>query len=163
MQRSGAARCLSSTTITSSVRWRDFDFGRDRDVYYGCYYPTDPGNLAGSDIIGAHMMGFSAKGAREIWASIAALEFEAEHLPIDGAYVRFRRAHPKVDPFRRAAAGQPAIVAQRHRRSALFRQAAAAARDREHRTRHHAKFSSVSRAIPLGTRVDQGTALLVRR
>jgi glycosyl transferase family 25 len=92
---------------------RDFDFGQEWDIFYGGYYASDPANLTGSDIIGAHMMGFSAKGARQVCAFLDTLEFEGLHPPIDGAYVRFRRAHPEV-PTRFAV---PPLANQRPSRS----------------------------------------------
>jgi hypothetical protein len=92
---------------------RDFDFGRDWDIFYGGYYAIDPENLADSDIIGAHMMGFSAKGASEVCAYLDALEFEGIHPPIDGAYVRFRRDYPET-PTRFAV---PPLANQRPSRS----------------------------------------------
>jgi glycosyl transferase family 25 len=92
---------------------RDFDFGGDWDIFYGGYYATDPENLADSDIIGAHMMGFSAQGAREVCAYLDTLVWDGEHPPIDGAYVRFRRAHPET-PTRFAV---PPLANQRPSRS----------------------------------------------
>jgi glycosyl transferase, family 25 len=92
---------------------RDFDFGQGWDIFYGGYYATDPQNLAESDIIGAHMMGFSAKGAREVCAYLDMLRFDQGHPPIDGAYVWFRRAHPEV-PTRFAV---PPLANQRPSRS----------------------------------------------
>lgn len=90
-----------------------FDFGENWDIFYGGYYAADPGNLADSDIIGAHMMGFSARGAREVCAYLDTLHFDQGHPPIDGAYVWFRRAHPEV-PTRFAV---PPLANQRPSRS----------------------------------------------
>ena len=66
------------------------------DIFYGGYEASDPMNLHGSDIIGAHMMGFSAKGARMMSDYLGTLRYTGIHPPIDGAYVWFRRAHPEV-------------------------------------------------------------------
>lgn len=92
---------------------RDFDFGDDWDIFYGGYYATHPEDLAGSDIMGAHMMGFSAKGARAVCAFLDGLEYEGEHPPIDGAYVRYRRAHPEM----RTRFAVPPLANQRASRS----------------------------------------------
>lgn len=75
---------------------RDYDFGEGWDIFYGGYYAEDPANLAASDIIGAHMMGFSAAGARRVCAYLDGLQYEGVHPPIDAAYIWFRRAHPDV-------------------------------------------------------------------
>ena len=75
---------------------RNYDFGDGWDIFYGGYYATDPENVTESDIIGSHMMGFSASGARQVCAYLASLEFDQGHPPIDGAYIWFRRAHPEV-------------------------------------------------------------------
>ncbi|MCB2074251.1 MAG: hypothetical protein KDE49_11155 [Novosphingobium sp.] len=66
------------------------------DIFYGGYYASDPEHLARSDIIGAHMMGFSAQGARAVHAYLSTLEYTGIHPPIDAAYVWFRRANPDV-------------------------------------------------------------------
>ena len=66
------------------------------DIFYGGYYASTPADLAGSDIIGAHMMGFSAEAARRMAAYLRGLRYTGEHPPIDGGYVWFRRAHPEV-------------------------------------------------------------------
>jgi glycosyl transferase family 25 len=66
------------------------------DIFYGGYYAAQPDRLYESDIIGAHMMGFSAVAARQVADYLTALPPDGEHPPIDGAYVWFRRAHPEV-------------------------------------------------------------------
>lgn len=66
------------------------------DIFYGGYMASDPANLPASDIVGAHMMGFSANGARAVSAYLRGLTYTGVHPPIDGAYVWFRRAHPEV-------------------------------------------------------------------
>ncbi len=74
----------------------DYDFGSGWDIFYGGYYAADPDDLAHSDIVGAHMMGFTAQAARAIVAYLDALKYEGIHPPIDAAYVWFRRAYPDV-------------------------------------------------------------------
>jgi glycosyl transferase family 25 len=66
------------------------------DIFYGGYEPSNWADLQGSDIIGAHMMGFSATGARLMSNYLRDLSYTGIHPPIDGAYVWFRRAHPGV-------------------------------------------------------------------
>lgn len=68
----------------------------DWDIFYGGYYASEPDDLHNSDIIGAHMMGFSARGARLVSDYLEGLTYEGAHPPIDAAYVWFRRAHPEV-------------------------------------------------------------------
>lgn len=93
---------------------RDHVFGDDGwDVFYGGYTASEPGNLHGSDIIGAHMMGFTARGARLVCDYLGTLEYEGIHPPIDAAYVWFRRANPEV--VTRFA--EPPLAVQRASRS----------------------------------------------
>lgn len=66
------------------------------DIFYGGYYASDPADLHASDIVGAHMMGFSAAIAPVVVDYLRSISFEGIHPPIDGAYVWFRRAHPDV-------------------------------------------------------------------
>lgn len=66
------------------------------DIFYGGYEASDTIDLHGSDIIGAHMMGFSAKGAWMMSNYLGKLRYTGIHPPIDGVYVWFRRAHPEV-------------------------------------------------------------------
>lgn len=67
------------------------------DIFYGGYEASDPNDPHGSEvIIGAHMMGFSARGARLMADYLDKLAYKGVHPPIDGAYVWFRRAHPDV-------------------------------------------------------------------
>lgn len=65
-------------------------------IFYGGYYPDDPQNLHESDIVGAHMMGFSAAIVSDVAAYLRSISVEGIHPPIDGAYVWFRRAHPDI-------------------------------------------------------------------
>ena len=83
------------------------------DIVYGGYEASDPTDLHGSNIIGAHMMGFSARGARMISAYLDNLSYTGIHPPIDGVYVWFRRAHPEV-PVHFA---RPALAYQRSSRT----------------------------------------------
>ena len=68
----------------------------DWAIFYGGYYADDPRNLHASDIVGAHMMGFSARIVPEVVAYLRSIAFDGIHPPIDGAYVWFRRDHPDV-------------------------------------------------------------------
>lgn len=82
------------------------------DLFYGGYVASDPANLAQSDIIGAHFMGFSPRAAR-VAADYLARYLEPDFVPdakaaalpgfnpavrppIDGAFVWMRRAHPEL-------------------------------------------------------------------
>lgn len=66
------------------------------DVFYGGYDAAQPDRLHESDIIGAHMMGFTADAAKQVADYFAGLKPEGAFPPIDGAYVWFRRAHPEA-------------------------------------------------------------------
>lgn len=77
----------------------------DWDIFYGGYYADQPDRLQDSDIIGAHMMGFSAAAAKRVADYLGNLKPDGIHPPIDGAYVWFRRAHPDV----KTVFAQPAI------------------------------------------------------
>lgn len=85
----------------------------DWDIVYGGYEASNPDDLYKSDIIGAHMMGFSAYGARIVSAYLDKLAYTGIHPPIDGAYVWFRRAHPEV----LVHFAQPALAHQRPSRT----------------------------------------------
>lgn len=74
----------------------DYRLPAEWSIFYGGYYPADPDNLLASDIVGAHMMGFSAAIVSELAAFLRSISFEGQHPPIDGAYVWFRRANPQV-------------------------------------------------------------------
>jgi glycosyl transferase family 25 len=83
------------------------------DINYGGYVASNPADLANSEIIGAHCMGFSAGAAR---ALVPFLEQLLEHQsppPIDGAYVWFRRQHPQF----MSSFADPVIAIQRPSRS----------------------------------------------
>lgn len=87
------------------------------DISYGGYTAADPANLAKSDIIGAHCMGFSN---RAVEALVPFLERLLEHEsppPIDGAYVWFRRQNPEFT----SDFAEPVIAVQRPSRSDIAR------------------------------------------
>ena len=75
---------------------RDYPTDGAWDIFYGGYEAANPHNLASSDIIGAHMMGFTAAAAKAVVAWLDELSYEGIHPPIDAAYIWFRRAHPQV-------------------------------------------------------------------
>ncbi|MBS0478986.1 MAG: hypothetical protein JSR79_06780 [Proteobacteria bacterium] len=83
------------------------------DIFYGGYYAAQPENLQQSDIIGAHMMGFTAAAAKQVADYFTTLNPEGQFPPIDGAYVWFRRAHPEI----KAAFAEPPIGNQRASRT----------------------------------------------
>jgi glycosyl transferase, family 25 len=66
------------------------------EIFYGGYEAADPDDLLNSDIIGAHMMGFTAKAASDVSAYLKNLHYEGIHPPIDAAYIWYRRAFPEV-------------------------------------------------------------------
>lgn len=90
----------------------DYRLNRPCDVFYGGYHASNPDDLHQSDIIGAHFMGFSKRGA-----TVAALyldrylsaDLELDRVavsephfdpairpPTDGAFVWMRRAYPDL-------------------------------------------------------------------
>lgn len=83
------------------------------DIFYGGYIPADPGALQQSDIVGAHMMGFSKAGAAQVLSYLRAIRTSDIHPPIDGAYVWFRRDNPQV----RTLFAEPPLGNQRPSRS----------------------------------------------
>lgn len=92
---------------------RDYPTDGEWDLFYGGYEAATPGDLANSDIIGAHMMGFTAAGAKKMVAWLDALTYQGIHPPIDAAYIWFRRAHPEVVTHFAA----PPLASQRASRS----------------------------------------------
>jgi glycosyl transferase family 25 len=78
----------------------------DWDILYGGYYASDPADLQGSDIVGAHCMGFRPDVIPRLVEFLKAvyegkyrppgLAPDSRAAPIDGAIVWFRRAHPDV-------------------------------------------------------------------
>jgi len=89
------------------------DHGSSWDVFYGGYEAADPDDLDNSDIVGAHMMGFTASTAGRVYEYLDNLAYEGAHPPIDGAYVWFRRAHRDI----RTAFAVPPLAVQRSSRS----------------------------------------------
>lgn len=83
------------------------------DLFYGGYDAADPADLMNSDIVGAHMMGFTHQAAARLCAYLDDLAYEGAHPPIDGAYVWFRRAHRDV----RTRFAAPPLAIQRASRS----------------------------------------------
>lgn len=88
-------------------------FHDEWDIFYGGYHASLPTDLARSDIQGAHMMGFSRRGAKLMSDYLEQLQYEGIHPPIDGAYVWFRRANPAV----RTLFAEPPLAGQRPSRS----------------------------------------------
>lgn len=87
---------------------------KEWDIFYGGYYASDPSDLRQSDIAGAHMMGFSREGVRQVSAYLENLAPpQGIHPPIDAAYVWFRRANPNVP----VAFAVPPLAVQRTSRS----------------------------------------------
>lgn len=64
------------------------------DIFYGGHNAAHPDDLENSDIMGAHMMGFSREGAKAVSDYLENLVYDGIHPPIDAAYVWFRRAYP---------------------------------------------------------------------
>jgi glycosyl transferase family 25 len=75
---------------------RDTTLPADWQIFYGGHYATRPDDLLGSDIIGAHCMGFRADVIPALATYLRGLLTLDDHPPIDGAYVWYRRAHPQV-------------------------------------------------------------------
>lgn len=73
-----------------------YEIPENCDVFYGGHYASRPDDLHNSDIIGAHMMGFSKEGVKAVSAYLEQLLYDGIHPPIDAAYVWFRRAYPEV-------------------------------------------------------------------
>lgn len=66
------------------------------DIFYGGYNALDPFDLMTSDIMGAHLMGFSHRACTAMLRYLQTLNFEGTHPPIDAFYVWLRRAHPEL-------------------------------------------------------------------
>ncbi len=82
-------------------------------IFYGGYEASDPSDLLNSDIIGAHMMGFSAETAAHLADYLKNLSYDGIHPPIDGAYIWYRRAFPDVETL----FAEPALGNQRPSRT----------------------------------------------
>lgn len=83
------------------------------EIFYGGHYASQPDNLENSDIIGAHLMGFSRLGVKAMSEYLEQLECDGIHPPIDAAYIWFRRAHPNVETH----FAVPPLAGQRSSRS----------------------------------------------
>lgn len=83
------------------------------DISYGGYVALNSVDLATSDIIGAHCMGFSARAAQALVPFLERLLHHESPPPIDGAYVWFRREHPEFT----SSFADPVIAVQRPSRS----------------------------------------------
>ncbi|MGB7408768.1 MAG: hypothetical protein WA908_09695, partial [Pontixanthobacter sp.] len=89
------------------------------DIFYGGYLATSSADLHQSDIVGAHMMGFSVEGARAVSEYLEELgrngapTADGIHPPIDAVYVWFRRANPEIA----TAFAIPPLAGQRASRS----------------------------------------------
>lgn len=92
---------------------KDRIFPSDWDIFYGGYHASLPNDLLHSDIEGAHMMGFSQRGAELVFDYLEQLHYDGIHPPIDAAYVWFRRANPDVRTF----FAEPPLAGQRPSRS----------------------------------------------
>lgn len=69
----------------------------DWDVFYGGYDATsDPERPGVSDIVGAHCMGFSARALNRLQPWLTTAWKGNDPAPIDGEYVRFRRANSQL-------------------------------------------------------------------
>lgn len=90
-----------------------YDLAGGFDIFYGAYEASNPADLANSDIIGAHFMGFSAGVVREIVSYLKEILNTGYHPPIDGAYVWFRRAHRPI----RTIFATPSLAEQRPSRT----------------------------------------------
>jgi glycosyl transferase, family 25 len=92
---------------------RSYELPADWDIFYGGYLASDPEDLANSDIIGAHCMGYSPTAAKALAGYLRSLlgdphfkpdakaaadpGFEPSiRPPFDGAIVWFRRANPEL-------------------------------------------------------------------
>ncbi len=82
-------------------------------IFYGGYEAENKNDLLNSNIIGAHMMGFSAEIVGNVAEYLRNLKFTGTHPPIDGAYIWYRRAFPDVV----TVFAEPALAYQRPSRS----------------------------------------------
>lgn len=92
---------------------RDTALPENWRIFYGGHYAATPADLPNSDIIGAHCMGFHAEVVPTLAAYLRDLLTRADHPPIDGAYVWFRRAFPDVA----STFAEPPIANQRPSRT----------------------------------------------
>lgn len=94
--REGRSILILEDDCAFRVGAKDYVAPTEWDIFYGGYLARQPENLLTSDIEGAHMMGFSALGARSVATYLENLRYEGIHPPIDAAYVWFRREYPSV-------------------------------------------------------------------
>lgn len=90
------------------------------DVFYGGYEATSlPFNPAESDIVGAHCMGFNKRVLPRLqtWLRLGAWKSD-NPAPIDGEYVRFRRANSDLA----TVFAEPQIAVQRASRTDIGKQ-----------------------------------------
>ena len=73
----------------------DSGWGRGTDIFYGGFGAADYSDLRHADIQGSHCMGFSRGVLPELVQFLEQLAEEPAPPPIDGAYVRFRKASPR--------------------------------------------------------------------
>ena len=99
--------------VDFAVGAEDYRLPDEWSIFYGGYYAANPVDLPASDIVGAHMMGFSAAIVSELAAFLRSVSFEGHHPPIDGAYVWFRRANPHL----KTLFAEPPLGYQRSSRS----------------------------------------------
>lgn len=79
-------------------------------IFYGGYLATShPSDPQVSDIVGAHFMGFSAQTVHRLVPWLEAAWESDDPAPIDGEYVRFRRANPDI----KSVFADPQIARQR--------------------------------------------------
>jgi glycosyl transferase family 25 len=72
------------------------DWGARSQIFYGGFGSSDYSALAESNIQGSHCMGFSRDVVPLAVAFLRDLAARPSPPPIDGAYVRLRRAHPEI-------------------------------------------------------------------
>ncbi|WP_120716545.1 glycosyltransferase family 25 protein [Tsuneonella amylolytica] len=114
----GASVLILEDDCAFSSHAAEFEAKTAWDIFYGGHDAANPHDLHNSDIIGAHMMGFSREGAVQVSAYLDALDpDDAVHPPIDAAYIWFRRAHPMV----RTEFAVPPLAVQRTSRSDIAR------------------------------------------
>ena len=94
-----------------------YELPTDWDIFYGGHNAAQPDDLHNSDIMGAHMMGFSRNGAKAVSTYLEHLHYDGVHPPIDAAYVWFRRANPDI----RTLFAVPPLAGQRASRSDIAR------------------------------------------
>lgn len=92
---------------------QDYVLPNDWMIFYGGHFAVSPDDLVNSDIIGAHMMGFSREGVKAVSAYLEQLEYDGVHPPIDAAYIWFRRARPDI----KTHFAVPPLAGQRSSRS----------------------------------------------